>query len=73
MDMTTDNKPGFFYRAGNIALDLATLGVFTARYKRGWPNAWRSDGCSCMPGPNDDGTHKEHCTVGQAQRQASMK
>jgi hypothetical protein len=60
---TNPNKPGAVYRISNITLDLVTLGVFTARYKRGWPNAWRSDGCSCVQ-LNADGTHKPQCTAG---------
>ncbi len=42
--VTDTTKPNVLYRAGNIALDVVTLGVFTARYKNGWPNAWRADG-----------------------------
>jgi len=64
---TNPNKPSVLYRVGNIALDVVTLGVFTARYKRGWPNAWTSDGCSCIP-RNVDGSHKPHCTAGAAQQ-----
>lgn len=64
------NKPGIAYRAGNVALDLVTLGVFTGRYKRGWPNAWRADGCSCY---HQDGTHKPTCTAGQGQEQQQAK
>jgi hypothetical protein len=38
------NKPDALYRVSNIALDLATMGIFTARYRHGWANAWRADG-----------------------------
>ncbi len=62
------NKPGVLYRVGNVALDLVTLGIFTGRYKHGWPNAWTSDGCSCIE-VNADGTHKPHCTAGATQKQ----
>jgi hypothetical protein len=38
------NNPDVLYRASNIAFDLATMGIFTARYKHGWANAWWSNG-----------------------------
>jgi hypothetical protein len=56
------NKPSTIYRASNVALDLVTMGVCTARYKHGWANAWKADGCSCIH-LNADGTHKPHCTA----------
>lgn len=62
------DKSSAIYRVSNVTLDLVTLGVFTGRYRRGWPNAWTSDGCSC-PTVNTDGTHKPYCTAGVAQRQ----
>ena len=40
----SSTRPGALYRASNIALDLATMGIFTARYKHGWANAWCADG-----------------------------
>ena len=66
------NKPGTIYRAGNVAFDLVTMGVFTGRYKRGWPNAWTSDGCSCKE-VNADGSHKPYCTAGQQNQTVQSK
>jgi hypothetical protein len=54
---TNPEKPGVLYRIGNIGFDLVTLGIFTARYKRGWPNAWTSDGKPYT-------AHKPHDTTG---------
>jgi hypothetical protein len=68
---SNENKPGVVYRVSNVAFDLVTLGVFTGRYKHGKPNAWTSDGCSCV-NLNADGTHKPRCTAGAAQQQASL-
>jgi len=38
------SKPDALYSVSNIALDLATMGIFTAHYRHGWANGWRADG-----------------------------
>jgi hypothetical protein len=63
-------KPGVIYRASNIALDIATLGVFTARYnkKHGWANPWTSDG-KAWSESSDNHNRKDASGVAPQQQQ----
>jgi hypothetical protein len=65
-------KPSVAYHISNVAFDLATMGVFTARYKHGWPNAWTSDGRSYLE-TNADGTHEHYYSASAARQHRQQR